>query len=107
LICGIERIEANLTWRTLFVKKAVDKFLERVDLTILDYSLDDEDSQGTESDPCVASDVLPAALFESSAKIEEESEEKPSQQEDNEADSDPVDGVECEAEELEHGCFGF
>jgi hypothetical protein len=72
----------------------------------LDYSLDDEDSQGTESDPSVASDVFPATVFESGAKIEEESEEKPSQQEHNEADSDPVNGIERDkAEELEQGAL--
>src|SRR5260370_39512139 len=94
-------------WRSLFLKKAVDEFLERGDFLILDYALDEEKSQSAESDPCIESDVFPATLFESRPKIEKESKETPSQQERNEADSDPVSGVERDrAEELEHG-FGL
>jgi len=91
----------------LFLKKAVYEFLERGHFLILDYALDEEDSQSAESDPSIASDIFPAAVLESGAKIEEESEEKPSQQDHNKADSDPVNGIERDkAEELEHG-FGL
>ena len=74
---------------------------------ILDYAFDEEDNQSAASDLSIASDVFPATIFESSAKIEEESDEKPSQQDHNEADGYPVNGIECDrAEELEHG-FGL
>lgn len=73
---------------------------------ILDYALDEENGQCSERDPGGPFDVFPATVFESSAKIKEEGEEKPSQQEDSEADGDPVNGIERDtAEELEQGAL--
>ena len=87
--------------RTL-LKKIVDESFERADFVILDHALDEEDGQSAESDPGGAFDVFPTTAFESSAKIEEEGEEKPCHQEDNEADGDQVSGINRDrGEELE------
>jgi hypothetical protein len=85
---------------------AIDEFLERVDFVILDYALDEEDGEGSESDPGGTFDIFPTTDFQSGAEVEEEGEQKPSQQEDDEADSDPVNGIEYDGgEEAEHGAF--
>jgi hypothetical protein len=53
--------------RTLF-KKMVDEFLERVDFVILDYALDEEHGQSTESDPGGPFDVFPTTALKAARK---------------------------------------